>query len=135
MRLLSRDKEIRGDLQVRDVSSVHSASPRREEMNRSTMTATATIEKPSRGHITGPPCAIQLATVPPNASTAVTSSRAKPYLRRDERGSQPFSTSRSNGAAEPAVMADVLDLIAEAIWADVTVRNRDYGSVPGGNEP
>ena len=45
------------------------------------------------------------------------------------------SSSRSNGAAESAVVADVLSILAEAIWRDVTGRNRGYGYVPQGTEP
>ena len=33
------------------------------------------------------------------------------------------------------LVVEILDLLAEAIWADVTGRNRDYGYLPGGNEP
>ena len=38
-------------------------------------------------------------------------------------------------AAEPAIVAEVLDLLAEAIWADFMGRNRGDGQFPWGTEP
>lgn len=42
---------------------------------------------------------------------------------------------RKNGAVEEAVIDEVLDLLAAAIWADFKGRNLSHGQDPEGNRP
>ena len=58
-----------------------------------------------------------------------------PSQGRQEEGLDWVSMNLSYGAAESAVVADILDLLAEAIWRDVTGESRDYGHVSWGTEP
>ncbi len=41
----------------------------------------------------------------------------------------------SNGGHQAAIVESVLDLLADAIWADVVDRFRRDGSFPQGNRP
>ena len=45
-----------------------------------------------------------------------------------------FSTAENGGAEHPVIDA-VLDLLADAIWADLIERNRGDGHFPVGNKP
>ena len=59
----------------------------------------------------------------------------KTRVVRGQKDAGAVQANRSNGIADSAVVADVLDLLAAAIWADVTGIGRAYGSVPWGTEP
>ena len=51
-------------------------------------------------------------------------------------GSLPAALSaRPNGVCDPVVIEEILALMVDAIWRDVTGRDGDYGHVLTGNEP
>ena len=41
----------------------------------------------------------------------------------------------ANGRTGPSVVAEVLALVVDAVWADVTGDKQRYGPVPWGTEP
>ena len=74
-------------------------------------------------------------------------SSAAPLIRGDRNGTAEGTgivpaglahgrtSDRENGPVEEAVIDEVLDLLAAAIWADFKGRNLSHGQVPEGNQP